>query len=342
MGTSETAKQIRDQVDTYRSIVAKGLTSRQEWGEINFLPIENDLNDRVVPLIEGFSKCRFDLIPEAQLADIHNKLSALVSALSEIDNFSVVQGEPGSRSGALMAQIRTCAENFYTVTHDHIAYWGQRTGAVDENLQEIRSAATEIAGLREKAANQAEQQTIELGKIIEAAKQAGAEIGVGAFTTEFSEEAKGIQKRANIWLWATFFLAVATASFAYLSFIGSLTPVAPDGNSDLTTYYWIHSVTSKFVLLGVLITSTLWCGRVYKALSHQVAINKHRAAALKTFQAFVNAAETPEIKDAVLIETTRAIFGLAQTGYLGESDQQGPSGLKIVEVARSLSPINKD
>ena len=93
----------------------------------------------------------------------------------------------------------------------------------------------------------------------------------------------------------------------------------------------------RIVILGLLFTGTIWCGRMYKTNKHQESINKHRANALQTFQAFVEATIDPAVRDAVLMETTRSIFTITPSGYLGEPDNRSETGSKVVEVIKVAS-----
>jgi len=86
----------------------------------------------------------------------------------------------------------------------------------------------------------------------------------------------------------------------------------------------------------LLITATLWCGNLYKAAKHQAAANKFKGNSLKTFQAFVvNATDDDGIRDAVLIETTRAIFSESATGYITNDNSGTEKSTKIVEVIKN-------
>ncbi|MCO5102553.1 MAG: hypothetical protein M9919_00980 [Burkholderiaceae bacterium] len=106
-------------------------------------------------------------------------------------------------------------------------------------------------------------------------------------------------------------------------------PVKPDA----TTPQVIQLFTSKVVILGLLFTARIWCGRLDKAARHQSAINKHWANALRTFQAFTKAASDDTARSAVLMETTKSIFAITPSGYL-ENESSPDGGLKIVEVVK--------
>lgn len=91
------------------------------------------------------------------------------------------------------------------------------------------------------------------------------------------------------------------------------------------------------VVLAVLLTGTIWCGRNYRALKHLATINNHRAISIRTLQAFSSAAAQTQTKDAVLMEATRAVFGNVPTGFIGQQTSSD-SDLKVIEVARNILP----
>ncbi|WP_257972008.1 hypothetical protein [Vibrio parahaemolyticus] len=74
---------------------------------------------------------------------------------------------------------------------------------------------------------------------------------------------------------------------------------------------------------------------MYKATKHQAAANKFKGNSLKTFQAFVKATDDDSVRDAVLVETTRAIFNESATGYLNVDSSTTEKSTKVVEVIRT-------
>jgi hypothetical protein len=75
----------------------------------------------------------------------------------------------------------------------------------------------------------------------------------------------------------------------------------------------------------------IWTGRIYRAYKHNAVVNRHRANALATFEAFAKAASDMETKNAVLLQATQCIFAPQQTGYVsGEPETTMPPVLEIV------------
>jgi len=167
----------------------------------------------------------------------------------------------------------------------------------------------------------------EINKIIQAARDASASVGVAHFTADFVAEAETMESQATSWL-------KATSILAGLSFLTAIYFLKADPNLS-TTASVIQYVSSKILILALLITATLWCGNLYKAAKHQAAANKFKGNSLKTFQAFVNATDDSAVRDAILIETTRAIFSESATGYIGSDNSGTEKSTKIVEIVKN-------
>ena len=66
-------------------------------------------------------------------------------------------------------------------------------------------------------------------------------------------------------------------------------------------------------------------------------MNLYKAHSLKTFQAFIEASDDSATKNAVLLETTRAIFGTYNPGYItGQGISNGDS-MKVLEFVKDVS-----
>jgi len=171
---------------------------------------------------------------------------------------------------------------------------------------------------------------MEMDDIITKAREASAAAGAAVFTQDFNQEATTLSDKATKWLVATAFLGGATLVAAVLTWFWT--------QAGLDSGQIWQKVVSKFIVLSILLTATLWCGKIYKALMHQSAINRHRALSLQTFQAFSSAASDLQTKDAVLLETTRSIFSQCSTGYMDSTSSSSDSDARVVEIVKSIVP----
>jgi hypothetical protein len=74
---------------------------------------------------------------------------------------------------------------------------------------------------------------------------------------------------------------------------------------------------------------------------HNYVVNRHRQKALLTFEIFVNATRDESTKNAVLIQSTQAIFAPQPTGYL-RTETEMPQVNQVTEIVRGLAGKDKD
>jgi hypothetical protein len=94
-----------------------------------------------------------------------------------------------------------------------------------------------------------------------------------------------------------------------------------------------HQIAAKVILLSLAFGLVVFFARNYATTRHNFIINKHRATALLTFQAFVNGTADPQTKDEVLVAAARSIFAPQTTGYLRKDAVQ--LGGPLLEMLRS-------
>lgn len=174
----------------------------------------------------------------------------------------------------------------------------------------------------------------DLEGIVRASRDAAADIGVSRHAAHFAEEADDNAKTATAWLRAT---AVA-AGLTFLAVAGNVvyTFLASAGKSDLN----IQLVIAKVLAFSLLLSATLWCGRLYRAARHNYVVNRHRQNALSSFQAFVEAAGDEQTKNAVLLHAAQSIFA-AQPSGLVPSDSEPTGTSHLIELVRTVSPSPK-
>lgn len=216
----------------------------------------------------------------------------------------------------------------------YLPYLSFRAGDTQRHIDGVKQKAKAAEILFEDLASSISKSNTEIDGIITAAREASASAGITHFTVDFSTEAEANKKQGRCWLIATAIAAILTISVSIAMMFLPL-------DNDATAAQIVRFFTSKIVLLAILFSATIWCGRLYKASKHLETVNKHRSNSLKTFQAFVKAASDDPTRDAVLMETTRSIFLITPSGYLDSSDVSSDGGMKIVEVIKNISQAGK-
>ena len=229
----------------------------------------------------------------------------------------------------MITQIHQAADALYTVAAGWIPFLAYQKGDVAENIEKLSTSVSTANGIVDKAKGEIDTKKKEIDNIITKAREASASAGAAVFTQDFDREATKLSGNATKWLIATAVLGSITLVIAGLTWFWTQTGLD-------TGQIW-QKVASKFIVLSILLTATLWCGKIYKALMHQSAINRHRALSLQTFQAFSSAASDVQTKDAVLLETTRSIFSQCMTGYVDSASTATDSDARVIEIVKSIA-----
>lgn len=320
--------ELRAKIDDCTQTPIDQLLKSEKWGTINFETCRLEL-ERTFTMLEEFKVLPIDLLPDATLQQIITALSPIPQRIAQIRSFSIETQNPTSERDTLVSHLKNEADQFFTVAHPYIPYLAYRKGDVQRSINELTQGVENARQQVDKVKQNIEQKRNEIDDIVTAAREAAASVGVAHFTADFSSEAESQDTTATRWL-------IATAVMAALTISASLAMILIPIRADATTPQVFQILTSKAVILGLLFTATIWCGRLYKAAKHLSVINKHRANALKTFQAFTKAASDDASRDAVLMETTKSIFAITPSGYL-DSEASQDSGMKIVELVKQTT-----
>ena len=254
------------------------------------------------------------------------------NAVEQIRSFSLSGTTPPAQArDGIVNQVKNLSENLLMQFQGWVGFLAYENGDVQRNVQALTDAVTQAKAVLAAAKDASESTKGELTAIVSAAREASASAGVGVFTADFQKQASDLEASAASWLKLTGVAALVTIAASMASAFIHIDKDAPYSQV-------FQFMTSKLLALGVLVSVTVWCGRLYRATKHQAAVSAHRANALKTFQAFAKAATDDATRDAVLMETTRSIFAIAPTGYLDSADASTDTGSKVLEVVKSAAP----
>lgn len=328
MANEALVKQFRDLINDCTQSTVDELLINPDWGKINFEGCRPEI-ERTYTMLSQFKLLPLELLPDGPTQQIVGSLPPIKQTLDQIRSFSVELGNPTGTRDQLISEIKSRADQFFSAAHLYIPYLAYQHGDVQRNIEELTRSVEQAALLVDGTKKNIEQKGEEITNIIVTAREAAASVGVAHFSADFNAEADAQDDSAGNWLKATAGLAIATVVAAILM---AFIPIMPEA----TTPQVIQLFTSKIVILGLSFTATIWCGRLYKSARHQSVINRHRANALRTFQAFTKAASDDAARNAILMETTKSIFVITPSGYL-ENEVIQDGGLKIIEVIKSAT-----
>jgi hypothetical protein len=327
MATEQTTLALQNSITEALAFREKSLESRAQWGSISFGSAGSDFK-RIFEILAHLSVLPLEYLTDTANSQIQSSITSTTEVFGRVDKFNIELQTPMAVRDGLVSEIHGQADQLYHHASPWVSFLAYQKGDVAKNIETLTGSLTRAQGLVDEAKTKIETRQGEIQTIITQAREASAAAGAAVFTHDFKKEAGDLSTRATVWLMVTGALALVTLAVAAVMWF------APANGSDTATV--VQRFGGRLAVLVVLFTATLWCGKTFNALMHLSTVNRHRALSLQTFQAFSQAASNDATKDAVLMETTRAIFGSVPTGFLDAKATGGDHDLKIVEIVKSL------
>jgi len=287
--------------------------------------------ERLLRLFQELHESNVDTLPYGQLSQLANQAQTTLQKFFQVRSFSAgTINNPATVRDNLVNEIADAYDSAFTQVSPAIAY-SVRKGTDFTKLE--REAQETIEVLRSKVADQETARLRMMSEIessLEKVRRAAQEIGVAQHALHFRDEANSDSNGARKWLRATWILAILTLLFGALSFAFIYFK-----SGDFSPTQNVQLAIAKIIIFSVLLSATLWVGRIYKACRHNYVVNKHRQNALSTFETFAKAASDDATKSAVLLQATNCIFSAQQSGYVNqESETTGYT--QILEIVRKV------
>ena len=340
--TQQMAFTLRNAIDKRLAISIEGIIYDQKrLGPISFEGARPDM-EAFYSAIREIKDLPLEDLPRKVIAELQASFISVVGFLVEMKNLSVGGRNSMTRAISLVDDFTSAADNFLERTYQVIPYLNYRKAGIQEQIERASSAVKtakvmmgNLDDMIAKKGKEAEVHLEEIKKIVQTVREVAANTGVQKYSANFAKAAGKAGRRARKWLLAMAAFAVATlVAPAVMSLLPQKIFFSSITNNGALNFAQI--LLSKAVILGLLITATFWCAKMYRAARHQQTVNQHRENALLTFQAFIEAAEDKDTRSAVLLETTKSIFTITPSGYLDQEQPQGGE-LKIVEMLRGAT-----
>lgn len=324
------------------------LAEGSDLGAINF-EAGRELFSNAIKLARETDALPLDLLPLPHLASLVQPAAQLSAALEDVSNFTLVgQAGPEQQRDTLLAKANKSNDAFFTTLFPCLSFLELRQTDIQHIVTRSAALLKTSGETLDSAETYATEKKEEIDSLVKSAKDAVAKVGVAQFATNFEEIADNHANSATRWLRATAGLAAATIAVAFLLVfvLPATAETATDASDTATTTGKIialavsdanalQRILTKLVVISLFYFAVVWSARNYRAHRHLYVVNNHRQNALMTFETFVKAADAGDIRNAVLLESTRCIFSPSVTGYLGKDEQQ-PSG-RIIEILKTAS-----
>lgn len=284
---------------------------------------------RTLGLFKDLSECNLDNVPLQRLNQLGQRATQARSDFLKILEFSLEKYPSNPmdvRNNLGNAVANTYAEYFDTVS-PVIAYSVRKGTDFSRLEKQAKETVEKLNTTVEENRVHLQDRLSDVESIIEKVRRAAQDVGVAQHNLLFSEEAREHRSAAETWLKVTAWLGGITLLASLLLFGVYLW-------SDKADKLQLPNViTVKIIIFGILISATLWAGRIYRAHRHNYVVNKHRANALTTFETFVKGTSENQTKDAVLLQSTHCIFSSQPSGYITQ-ENDGGMYKQILEIVR--------
>lgn len=270
-----------------------------------------------------------DKMPQRVTSDAADKVRKLDSAIERMTNF-----EPESGPQVRERTVKDVVEGYEEMAAASVSLlaWGSAFSPAGSKAREVVTSAIEAAKEAKKAAEQA--------------KAAADAAGKAAATAAIRKEAAYFAKRAfwhsvwsGGWLALTLVALAALGGFAWSLWEHHYPDLSPSGTPPTApdpTVAVIGFLSARLVVLAVLGYALAWAARNHRAHRHNEVVNRHRALALQTFEAFERGiSNDPQTRNAILLQAAQCAFSPQITGYMtGEPDPLPHN--TVVEVLKAV------
>lgn len=177
----------------------------------------------------------------------------------------------------------------------------------------------------------------DLNEIVSAARDASPVLGVSEFGKYFSEYGDELKEESDAWLvWSVSAGVVTILLIVFFVLIDSWVLGPKPSTLDFARLY-----INKGIVIGMLVAATAWFARLYKINRNLFSQTKHREISLRTFSAFHQGSKNEDVKNAVLLEATKAVFGVTKTGYIAEKEADNEVSKIVASAIKLASSSNK-
>lgn len=324
--------EIKDLFTEINNIDPGSLIREEELGKsLSFSDFFEDFT-RIINFFKKLTYLDISTLPTTQLTLLKADISAFLNQIENIKAFKVdvnnAMPERDAVANALISQYQ-----YYFDQLSPIITYCEKEGTDYQALQiEVNKIVEDINIKSKKISDDFDSKMLELNNTLEAARKAAHEVGITQHTVNFEEASKKYKSLSKYWLYSIISTGLIIIIFSL--YIFNL-PIKIEANDPYASYRFIQAAVARFTALFTIVILLFWEVRNYNAAQHNYTINQNKQNALSTFETFVSAARDEETKNAVLMQTTKAIFSNLPSGYL-KNDSGDDGSSQIIEIARGL------
>lgn len=310
-------------------------------------------NQVVVQIFQAFARVDKEIFPEYyidtiyEVAHTYRNMRIQASALDPkrpdfaemrqqfVDSFNRACDEYFGKLAPVLALIsiseakpdialelkRKVEEGIAAKSHDFERLVSEKSNEFEHLSSKLRDEVEGIAEVRGAA-----------DRVLNEAQESASRLVVAQQAVHFSDIALAHRKSANFWIFASSILLLLTLILSFASlFLTSGDFFGLSG--DPSAFALVQFTSGKLLTFGLLGYGVYACARNYFANRHNAVVNEQKKAALHTFQALADSADSPAERDVILTHAATCIFGIQETGFSKAGEAPVPHS-SVVEILR--------
>jgi hypothetical protein len=329
----ELLDEAREALNRIHEFDPRTLSRQEDLGrKLNFADVVAPAG-KLISLYRQLSLDTLNELPDNQLNAVKKIAAADYNRFNEVMSFEIEGENATGRRDTLINQIAGSYQGTFDQLQPIISYG--MTRAVDFQKMENDARAT-IQSIKDQASgitDDLENRKSEVERILEEVRKVAAEQGVSQQARYFKDESDRHAEAAETWRKRTGRIAILLGIYSIAAlFLHKIPLLVP---TDV--YQSAQLITGKVLVFAVFGYMLFLSARNFLSHEHNMIINKHRQNALMTFKALVDAADTEEHSDIVLLHAAQCIFAPQETGYAKQDGNRGTAPLPMFDLMRKAN-----
>ena len=323
---------LKNLVELYSKIDWNRLL-RKDLGEHNLEPAKKYL-DNIKKLFDPIVKFHnLDEIPMGSPEEIKTYLNHYLGLCAKIINFRDIAGKD-----ALIQEIHSSLFTYISKLKNITEYIQVINPPKDENTEEAWKQIQQRRKDVEEDVKKAEENIEKTARLLTNTQKKVVGNEISQYGNYFGKEAKKNEKKAklNFRLMSASILGTLTLAIGFLLFHPE------ESGVNFSFYLFISKALIKFVIISLGFYFIAHFSKIHSAEQHLYNINTQKQNALESHQQILQSVihteseNEKEIRNAILLELTRAIFTPKDTGYSKTSNQISSPANQIIEISKSI------
>lgn len=303
---------------------------RDELGEKLSFEQAMPFIERVVTFYCKLNDCNLGELPVVTMKQISVTGDGTSLILEKIRNFEPEKAQaPFAERTQLIEKIRDRWEADYPAIAPVLAYATKSSADFQRLEREARGTLSELGESKRQFKVITDEILGNMQSALGQVQDAANEAGVAQHATHFNDEADLSKMIAIGWLVAGMAFGIGASAYVVFHVEPALLTL-----TDPNAIQLIQAAIPRLLIVFVLTFGMIWSAKNFTSSAHNYVVNRHRRNALASFQTFVEGASKPEVKDAVLMQATHAIFTPQDSGF-AKGELPNPAS-QVVEVFRGM------